>query len=143
MKSTIEMAIRAWEHADRPLENRLFGHFQGQTLEGRKAVFAFEAGRYAYVGSPLYLQVWVKDGVPAWEPYLTLTRNERPNDCKSNEVLVKTYEENAHMRETLLATGLFEDTGERLPVGFTQLEIWRLTEAFCHAFNEVHALEHA
>ncbi len=44
-----------------------------------------------------------------------------------NETLVKTYDENAPLRPVMLATGLFEDTGERVAVGFVTLELWRLT----------------
>lgn len=141
--STIEMAIAAWEQTDRALEDRLFGHFEARTLDGTMAELALEAGRYAYVGSPLHLQVWVRGALSCWEPYLTLTRNVRPNDCKADEILVKTHEENAHLRQSLLNTGLFADTGKRLPCGYVELEVWRLTMAFCDAFKDVHALEPA
>jgi len=42
-------------------------------------------------------------------------------------ILVKTWAENAQLREPALATGLFEDTGERVPCGFCQAEVWRYT----------------
>lgn len=41
---------------------------------------------------------------------------------------VKTWEENGRVREPALATGLFEDTGERVlagPDSFVQAEVWR------------------
>lgn len=136
--TTIELALRTDAVQERPLPERLFGEFTAPTLDGRQARFAFEAGRYPYVGTPLHLQLWVHDELPMWEPYIALTKNLRPNDCRSNEIIVKTYEENEHMRSALLALGFFEDTGERIATGFAQLEIWRVTDAFAEAFDKVH-----
>lgn len=138
--NNFDLALRAEHSHDRPFEKRLFGQFKANGVLGAEVTLAFEAGRYAYVGSPLHLQLWTPDGLPVsiWEPYVTLTANIRPNDCKSDEIIVKTYEENAHLRTSLLALGYFEDTGRRIQSGFASLEIWRLTEKFVEAFNTAH-----
>lgn len=134
---TFELAQRAQESMDRPLELRLFGAFTGKDIEGNPVQIAFAAGRYAYVGSPLALELWFKDQLPFWEPYTDLTKNVRPNDCSPSEIIVKTYEENEHLRDQLLALGYFLDTGQRIESGFAKLEVWQLTDSFCAAFNLV------
>lgn len=101
---------------------------------------AFLANRYAYVGSPLCLHIWANDGVskPKWSPYLDLTKNVRPNECLDDEIIVKTYEENEHLREPLLQTGYFVDTGKRIQSEWVELEVWRFTDAFVEAFDMAH-----
>lgn len=122
----------------RNLADRLFGHFTAANYSGVVVKFAFEALRYAYVGTPLALQIWSigQDSHDMWDPYITLTVNYRPNDCKDDEIIVKTYEENAHLRGSLLGLGLFEDTGRRIQSGYAMLEIWRLTDGFVEAFDK-------
>lgn len=44
-----------------------------------------------------------------------------------DEFFAKTYDENEPLREPMLATGLFEDTGRRAVGGFVDLELWKLT----------------
>lgn len=46
----------------------------------------------------------------------------------NDEVLVKTWSENAPLRAPMLHSGLFEDTGSRVPLGLVQAEIWRFTD---------------
>lgn len=46
----------------------------------------------------------------------------------SGEFLAKVYGENEELREPLLNSGWFEDTGMRAEGGFVTLELWRLTE---------------
>lgn len=46
-----------------------------------------------------------------------------------DEFFAKTYDENEPLREPMLATGLFEDTGQRAVGGFVELELWRLSAA--------------
>lgn len=135
---TFELALRAQQAMDRPLEQRLFGTFSGKDVEGNDVQLAFAASRYAYVGTPLSLELWFKDQLPFWEPYTDLTKNVRPNDCLPGEIIVKTYEENEHLRDQLLALGYFLDTGKRIAAGYAQMEIWRLTDSFCAAFDQVH-----
>lgn len=140
-KSNFDMALMASHGAERPFEKRSFGRFTAKGVLDTDENFAFEAGRYAYVGSPLALQIWVSDGKVDevwWEPYLSLTVNHRPNDCGRGEVIVKTHAENAHMRESLLGLGYFVDTGRRITLEFIQLEIWSLTERFEEVFDVAH-----
>jgi hypothetical protein len=128
METNFEMALRA-SHAETLVT---FGQFIGSDMAGESVALAFRAGRYAYVGSPLALMLLTVEG---HEPYATVTVNIRPNDCKSDEIIVKMYSENEHLRAPLLALGLFEDTGKRIESGFVQCEIWRLTEKFSSAFD--------
>lgn len=140
-KTNFEMALMASHGAERPFEKRIFGRFSAKGVMDTDENFVFEAGRYAYVGSPLALQIWVSEGKADdvwWEPYVTLTVNLRPNDCSSSEVIIKTHEENAHLREALLGLGFFVDTGRRISRDYVQLEIWSLTEKFEEAFDLAH-----
>lgn len=140
-KTNFEMALMASHGAERPFEKRIFGKFTAKGIMDTNENFAFEASRYAYVGSPLALQIWVSDGIGEgmmWEPYITLTKNYRPNDCKPWEVIVKTYEENSHLREALMGLGYFVDTGRRIQCDFNELEIWGLTEKFEDTFDVAH-----
>jgi hypothetical protein len=54
-----------------------------------------------------------------------LTVNLPDNPLAPGLIFVKTWGENEQLRQPALATGLFEDTGERVAVGFTQAEVWR------------------
>lgn len=42
---------------------------------------------------------------------------------------VKMWEENERLRAPAMATGLFENTGERVPCGFVQAEVWKYRRA--------------
>jgi len=44
-----------------------------------------------------------------------------------NEFFAKTYSENEALREPLLNSGLFRDTGNRVTTEFGQIEVWALT----------------
>lgn len=140
-KTNFEMALMASHGAERPFEKRIFGSFSAKGVMDTDENFVFEAGRYAYVGSPLALHIWVSEGKADdvwWEPYVTLTVNFRPNDCGPSEVIIKTHEENAHLREALLGLGFFVDTGRRISRDYVQLEIWSLTDKFEEAFDLAH-----
>lgn len=134
--STMAVAVTAGDRSGEQFQDRAFGEFNGLDFNQTPATFAFVANRYAYVGSPLCLHLWVRDkaAIPIWEPYIELTKNVRPNDCTDDEIIVKTYDENAHMREQLLALGIFQDTGGRIEAGFTHLEVWRITPQFMDQF---------
>ena len=62
-------------------------------------------------------------------PYGVFTVNIPDAPLGADEILVKTWEENTPMRQPMLDTGLFEDTGRRVPAGFCQAEVWRLTKS--------------
>ena len=135
--STRLVAAVAGNHSGDPFEERTFGEFNGLEFNQTPATFALVASRYAYVGSPLCLHLWVHDNgeTPMWEPYLELTKNVRPYDCTDDEIIVKTDEENAHMRVPLLALGIFADTGKRVETGYTLFEVWSITPLFMEQFN--------
>jgi hypothetical protein len=143
--NNFHLALAAEHGLNRPLSERLFGAFNAEVSwePGRSLKFMFTSSRYAYVGSPLHLELWFEGEQGFMEPYLDLTINQRPNACKVDEILVKTHDVNEHMREPLLALGYFEDTGRRESAEFAQLEYWCLTEKFVEAFTKAHAFEEA
>lgn len=59
------------------------------------------------------------------EPFGKLTVNLPHEPLEPNETFVKTWAENEVFREPILACGLFEDTGKRVPTGFVEAEVWR------------------
>lgn len=61
------------------------------------------------------------DGVP----FRILSVNLPESPLEDGEIFVKTWSENAAIREPILALGIFEDTGKRVPTGFTEAEVWR------------------
>jgi len=140
-KTNFDMALMASHGSDRPIGTRTFGLFTAKGVLDADERFAFEAGRYAYVGAPLSLRLWVLEGAGldcGWSPYVDLTKNSRPHGCSPTECVVKTFGENAHLRGTLLALGFFVDTGRRMTSGLDQLEIWTLTSQFEDAFDTTH-----
>lgn len=60
------------------------------------------------------------------EPFGALTATVPGHFLREDELLVKTGDKNAPIRLPLLACGLFEDTGKRVPCGFVEVEVWRL-----------------
>lgn len=60
------------------------------------------------------------------EPWGVLTVNIPGTPLAQDEILVKTWSENEPFRAPALATGLFEDTGRRIPSGFVLAEVWKL-----------------
>lgn len=86
-------------------------------LDGKE--LAILRGTYVRGGTALEL---MGDG----EPWGRLTVRVPGAALAHDEIVVKTWEENAQIREPALACGLFEDTGRRVPCGFVQGEIWRI-----------------
>jgi hypothetical protein len=60
------------------------------------------------------------------EPFATLTCYIPGVELADDEVMIKTWSENKLVAKTALASGLFEDTGKRIPTGFVLAEIWRV-----------------
>lgn len=58
-------------------------------------------------------------------PFGILSVNLPDDPLEDGEIFVKTWSENAAMREPILSLGIFEDTGKRMPTGFTESEVWR------------------
>lgn len=142
-QTTLRIALRSEEMpANSTIRSKgitRFGSFKGMDINESEVIFAFQAERYAYVGTPLCLTLWCRDDNPdgVWEPYTTLTANFRPNECEGDEIIVKTYSQNEHMRAPLLASGYFEDTGNRITAGYAELEVWKITKQFEEAFESV------
>lgn len=59
-------------------------------------------------------------------PYATLSYNLPDTPLGKDEFLAKTVRENEVLREPLLRSGLFEDTGRRGPAPWDDLEVWQL-----------------
>jgi hypothetical protein len=78
-------------------------------------------GVYWYGG--IAIKLHAQDG----EPFLTLTTNlpETPT-LPPGEFAVKVWSENEPHIADILAAGLFEDTGKRIPTGFVEAHVWRL-----------------
>ena len=74
-----------------------------------------ETDRVAIVGV-----LW--DGVPAF----TLTVNIPEVKIKAGEIIVKTWSENERIAKDLLQSGLFEDTGRRIPTVFVKAQVWKV-----------------
>ena len=60
------------------------------------------------------------------EPFGTVTVNVPGYPLADDEVPVKTCEENAPARQPLLNSGVFMDTGKRVPCGDAEAEVWKL-----------------
>lgn len=62
------------------------------------------------------------------EPFCTLSVNLPDQPLPGPEYFwAKTWSENAPIRNQLLNSGFFEDTGQRAPTGFARAELWKLT----------------
>lgn len=83
-------------------------------------------GRYP-AGGALYVDLFNKaDG-----PVTTLSTNLVPYGAAvaSDEFTVKCWSENEPVIDAMLATGLFEDTGRRIPTGYVTAPVWRIKDA--------------
>lgn len=74
------------------------------------------------------------DGTPALvlmgrdgQPVATVTVRlpSAARDLEPGELLVKTWSENEPLVAPLLSSGLFEDTGKRVPTGYTWAAVWK------------------
>lgn len=89
--------------------------FEGETLSITEEPGRFHTKSYSLIA---------EDG----EPFTDLSKEPFGSGIDAladNEVQMKMYAENEQLREPLLATGLFEDTGRRVPAGYAELEVWR------------------
>lgn len=57
--------------------------------------------------------------------FAKLTTNVAGRAPAPGHIHVKAWEENERLRAPSLATGLFEDTGQRVPCGFAEAEVWK------------------
>ncbi len=61
-------------------------------------------------------------------PIATITVNLPEEPLEDGEFFVKGWSENERIIPDVLASGLFEDTGKRVPTGFVEAPVWRFTE---------------
>lgn len=62
------------------------------------------------------------------EMYGKLTVNLPEVKLEDGELLIKTWSENENLSGAAMKTGLFEDTGKRIPTGFCEAQVWRIKE---------------
>lgn len=87
--------------------------------------FAFFAGQYG--NGRMAIQVGDHDEQEQWG---TLTVNVPHAEVGKDEIVVKTYSENAYWVPQVLEAmpDVFEDTGRRVSTGFTEVEIWKVKQ---------------
>jgi len=88
---------------------------------------AILVGRYP-AGGAIAIQL-VDDDDPS-EPLATFSTNLVPYGASvaEDEFCVKTWSENEVLVAPMLATGLFEDTGRRVPSGYVDAPVWRIKD---------------
>jgi hypothetical protein len=85
--------------------------------------YNLRAIRRTYSNGRLAIALLMSNG----EPYATLSVNipDAPEPPEGH-FYAKTWSENEHIRVPALESGLFEDSGMRLPIGFVEAEVWKL-----------------
>lgn len=84
-------------------------------------------GRYP-AGGAIAIQLVAND--EPTEPLATFSTNLVPYGAQvgSDEFCVKTWSENEVLVAPMLSTGLFEDTGKRVPSGYVVSPVWRVKD---------------
>lgn len=77
-----------------------------------------------YSGGGLAIQYIGDDGLLA-----VLTVNIPDADLEDGEFAIKNWSGNESVAQAAMATGLFIDTGKRIPTGFVEAQVWRFKEA--------------
>jgi len=62
------------------------------------------------------------------EPVVMATVNMPEISLGENEVLIKDYSENKGILKTLIDARILEDTGKRVPAGYTEVAICKLKD---------------
>lgn len=88
---------------------------------------------YGNPDAPLGINLAVMEDGSVTEPFADLTTAVRGAAVEQDELVVKTYNENDMLREPMLASGLFQDTGKRLQLPMSVAEVWRVTDAFVNS----------
>jgi hypothetical protein len=79
-----------------------------------------------YMNGRIAIETKVADGEEAGEPYGILTCNLPDEKIEDGQIIVKTWSENEGLAAAALGSGLFRDTGKRIPTGFVQAQIWEV-----------------
>ncbi|MDI9561611.1 MAG: hypothetical protein QM235_10565 [Pseudomonadota bacterium] len=80
--------------------------------------------RYAISKRPAVELLCTDDGVTM--PYGTLTVNMPEVQLADDEIIIKNWSENEWLASAALKSGLFEDTGRRIPTGFVEAPVWKV-----------------
>lgn len=72
------------------------------------------------------------------EPYCTFSINIPGLELDEGEIAVKTWFEHEPLRQPMLDSGLFVDTGKRARTGHAVAEIWRLSAVAAQAAEASH-----
>ncbi len=108
----------------------------GQVEMPGQGVLTFETQRYMKGDAPLAIQAWLQNDEGFPSPWGRITSACPPGSkVESDEIIVKTYDENEQMRSPLLTSGYFADTGKRIPAGYASLEVWKLLPKFVDDFR--------
>jgi hypothetical protein len=62
------------------------------------------------------------------DSYTTLTTNLVDQDLADGEIFVKTWSENEDAAWGALKSGLFKDTGRRVPTGYIEASVWTIAD---------------
>lgn len=114
---------------------KLFGEVKVETV----GELTFQAARYPYVGAPLAIFAMVKSSGGVIEPFADLTSNIPRGaavEVDNDEIIVRTHSENEILRQPMLDSGYFADTGKRIAASFVELEVWRLLPRFVNEFRQ-------
>lgn len=89
---------------------------------------SIHVGRYPK-GGAIYVQLYTADDDYP-EPLATLSTNLVPYGASlgDDEFSVKDWSENEPLIQSMLDTGLFEDTGRRTPTGYAMAPTWRIKD---------------
>ncbi len=60
------------------------------------------------------------------QSWATFSCNLPDEPLRENEFFAKTWSENEPLREPMLASGKFIDTGRRVRTGFVEAEVWAI-----------------
>ena len=61
-------------------------------------------------------------------PFARLTVCVKGSTLAEGEILVKTWSENEPSAQACLKSGLFIDTGKRVPTGYVEAQVWKLNK---------------
>jgi hypothetical protein len=127
-----------WKHTPAVRAGRVTHFISGEShLSARQQIIGRVAtpfggatilvGRYP-AGGAIAIQL-VADDEPT-EPMATFSTNLVPYGAQvsNDEFCVKTWSENEVFVSPMLSTGLFEDTGKRVPSGYVVSPVWRIKD---------------
>ncbi len=63
-------------------------------------------------------------------PYAKLTVNIPETILEDKEILVKTWAENEGIAKKILQYPMFIDTGKRIPTGYVEAQIWKISDEY-------------